>query len=175
MNRTWSQQDRDEYETACSEAWDSAESTRERSQHFLGVTEGAAQAQRPWASSLLDDFMETGAAAELKRWRKRTQRVVAVAFDGRLLNRPRVVGVVRLAEDGARVSDQMLYDFLTWEQIEEVRTGHLRQISAYRDNVYIESLLLELRDLAPGTATPDEAARSLGTTVDAWLDARTAA
>jgi hypothetical protein len=175
MSRTWSPQDREEYEVACAEAWDHAEGTRERALHFLALVQDAAQAHRPWALSLLDEFLESGSASELKRWRKRTQRVVAVAHDGRVLDRPRVVGVVRQRDDGARYSDQTLYDLLTWEQIEEVHAGYLRQISAYRDNAYITSLLLELRNLAPAAMTPREAAELLGTTVDAWLDERTAA
>ncbi len=175
MSRTWPQDDRDEYEVACAEAWDYAEGTRGRAERLVELIEDGVQAQRLWARDLLSQFVQRGAESELKTWRKRTQRVVAIAHDGRVLNRPRVVGVVRQADDGARFSDQTLYDFLTWEQIEEVRAGHLRQISAYRDNVYIESLLLELRELAPGTATPGEAADRLGTTVDAWLDQRTAA
>lgn len=174
MSRTWSQQDRDEYETACAEAWDHAEGTRDRALHFLRLVQDAAQAHRQWALSLLDEFLETGAAGELKRWRKRTQRVVVAAHDGRVIDRPRVVGVVRQDDDGARFSQQSLYDFLTWEQIEEVRAGYLRQVSAYRDNLQVVSRLLELRALAPVAATPDEAARSLGTTVDAWLDQRAA-
>ncbi len=173
--RTWPQEDRDEYEVACTEAWDSAEGTRERGERFLElVREAADQAHRIWARDLLTQFEEHGAQAELKRWRKATRKVVAVAHDGRILSRPRVVGVQVQGESGAS-SVQMLWDYMTFEQIEQKIAEFLRQVSAYRDNIFVATLLLELRDLVPTAATPDEAAERLGTTVDAWLDERTAA
>ena len=174
MGRTWSPQDREEYEVACTEAWDCAEGTQERALHFLRVVQDAAQAHRPWALCLLDEFLETGAAGELKRWRKRTQRVVAIAHDGRVIDRPRVVGVMRRDDGGgASFTQESLFE-LTWQELEQVRSRDLSQISAYRDNLHVVSRLLELRELAPGAATPDDAARSLGTTVDAWLEQRAA-
>lgn len=172
--RTWPPEDRDEYEVACNEAWDSAEGTRERGSRFLEIVRDAAQAHRIWACDLLSQFMEAGAQAELKRWRKANQKVVAVSHDGRILSRPRVVGVRIQNEDGV-ANIQTLYDYMTFEQIEQKVAEFLRQVSAYRDNIFVATLLLELRELAPGATTPHEAAERLGTTVDIWLDQRTAA
>lgn len=88
--------------------------------------------------------------------------------------RRRVIDVPEIDEYGRVYVTSKASDQLTWTQLEEERAHLLAAAVAYRDNVYIESLLLELRELATGTATPDEAARSIGTTVDAWLDRRTA-
>ena len=174
--RTWPEDERDEYEVACNEAWDSAKSTRERGERFRELVEDGVQAHRLWASDLLQEFVQRGAEAELKSWRNRTRRVVAVAHDGRLLNLPRVIGVkVRSEDDGTAFHQQELYDFLPFEQLEEKAKEYLSQARAYQDRLYVLTLLLELRELVPGATTPDEAARSLGTTVDAWLDERTAA
>lgn len=173
--RTWPPEDRDEYEVACTEAWDGAEGTRDRGDRFLQIVRDAAQAHRTWAVDLLAQFLENGAQAELKHWRKATRKVVAVAQDGRILSRPRVVGVVRRDEEGKPFHQQEAFDFMTFDEIEDKAKEFLRQVTAYQDNIFVATLLLELRDLAPGTCTPDEAARHLGTTVDAWLDQRTAA
>lgn len=175
MSRTWTAADRDEYEVASAEAWDAAESTRERAMHFLLLVQDAAQAHRPWALALLGDFLESGAASELKRWRKASHKVVALAPDGRILSRPRTVGVQRKTADGVVYVQQEAFDLLAWEEIERKIADFRIQIGAYADNIFILSTVLELRELAPGSSTPDEAARQLGTTVDAWLDTRTAA
>jgi hypothetical protein len=128
-----------------------------------------------WARDLLVQFVQTGAQTELKRWRKANQRMVAVAPDGRLLSLPRVVGVRIPDEAGVAVHQQHIFDLLTWDQIEQKINEYLRQVSAYRDDIFLATVLLELRELAPGASTPQEAASRLGTTVDAWLDERTAA
>lgn len=169
MSRTWPQDDRDEYEVACSEAWDAGESTRERGDHFLRLVLDADQAGRVWAADLLRQFHEQGAQRELKSWGKANEPVVALAYDGRILSTTRLIGVRRRAEDGSSVSAQTLFDLLTWEEIETKIGEYLRQVSAYRDLIAIGTRLLELRDLAPGASTPAEAADKLGTTVDAWL------
>lgn len=173
--RTWPEDERGEYEVACNDAWDSAKSTRERGERFRELVDDGVQAHRLWANDLLQEFLQRGAEAELKSWRNRTRRVVAVAHDGRILDLPRVIGVKVPSEDGAAYHQQELYDFLPFEQLEEKAKEYLSQARAYQDRLYVLTLLLELRDLAPGASTPQEAAERLGTTVDAWLDERTAA
>ena len=174
MSRTWSSEDRDEYATACAEAWASAESTRERGLHFLRLVQDAAQAHRTWALGLLDDFLASGSSAELKRWRKASRPLVAVAPDGRVISRPRTVGVQRQDAEGATYVQQEAFDFLTWEEVEQKIVFYRTQVSAYADNIFLARCVLELRELAPDAATPDEAARQLNTTVDAWLEQRAA-
>lgn len=167
--RSWSQQDRDEYAAACAEAWDAGDSTRERGRAFRALVDDAVQAHRPWAMDLSRQFAERGAQTELNSWRKSTRPLAAVAHDGRVISKTRVVGVHRQGEDGSRYTTQALFDLLTFAEIQDKVHEYRQQASAYRDNIAVATRLLKLRDLAPEAATPADAARVLGTTVDAWL------
>lgn len=167
--RTWSQRDRQEYAAACAEAWECGDSTRERGERFRALVADAVQAHRPWAVDLTLQFAQRGAQTELNSWRKSARPLAAVAHDGRLLSKTRVVGIQRHADDGARYVTQALFDFLTFAEIEKKIAEYATQVRAYGDNLDVARQLLKLRDLAPDAATPADAATRLGTTVDAWL------
>lgn len=167
--RAWSQQDRDEYAAACAEAWDSGDSTRERGKHFRTLVDDAVQAHRTWALDLAHQFAERGAQTELNSWRKATRPLAAVTHDGRVINTTRVIGVQRKDDDGARYVTQVLFDLLSFREIEEKVTEYRRNEQAYRDNITVANRLLKLRELVPDAVTPADAAARLGTTVDAWL------
>lgn len=167
--RGWSQQDRDEYAAACAEAWDAGDSTRERGRHFRALVDDAVQAHRPWAMDLARQFAERGAQSELNSWRKSTRPLAAVAHDGRLISKTRVVGVPRLGPDGEVYITQALFDLMTFDEIVQKIREYERQSFAYRDNIQVAKRLLELQTAAPDALTPADAAARLGTTVDAWL------
>lgn len=167
--RAWSQEDRDEYNAACAEAWASGDSTGSRGRRLHEVIADAVQAHRPWALDLLRQFCERGAQAELKAWRKATFPMTAVSHDGRLISKTRVVGVERHHDDGGRYVTQALFDLMTFAEIEQKVRDYQSQVRAYGDNIDVARRLLKLRDLAPDAATPADAAASLNTTVDAWL------
>lgn len=167
--RTWSAADREEYEAACTEAWAAGTSTRERGEAFRALVADAVQAHRSWACHLMRIFAERGAQAELKSWRKASQPVAVVAYNGQVLSRPRVVGFQQRDAEGHGYVVQELFDLIPFAKIEEKVTEYQRQVGAYRENLALARRLLELRDAVPDALTPADAASRLGTTVDAWL------
>lgn len=168
--QSWSPEEKDEYEALCREAWESSESTKARTDEFLRLLHDAEQARRLFAIDTLRDIEAIGAASLLKRWNKSSNRV-AVAYDGRVLSKPRTVGTTRADDSGNRYAVQALFDYMSFDEIEAKVSEYLRQVSAYRENIYLGTRLLELRDQAPGALTPAEACARLGTTVEAYLAA----
>ncbi len=165
---TWSPEERAEYQALCEEAWAASDRQAQRINAYLAALHDAEQAQRFYAREVLAEAERRGAEALLKGWQKDRQRI-AVAHDGRVLNRSRVVGTTRRDESGQTFATQTLFDLLTWDEIEAKVTEFSRQVRAYRDNIILAMRLLGLRDLAPESHTPDEAARSLGITVEDFL------
>jgi hypothetical protein len=169
MNRqSWSPEEKDEYEALCREAWDSSDSTKDRTEEFLKLLQDAAQARRIFARDILREIEMAGAAALLKRWNKQTSRV-AVAYDGRILSKPRTVGTTRADELGKRYAVQTLFDLMTFDEIERKVREYQKQVSSYKENIHLAETLLALRRKAPGAQTPAEACARLGTTVEAYL------
>lgn len=101
--RNWSQEDRHEYTEACADAWEAGDSTKERGERFAALVADAVQAHRPWAADLTRQFALRGAQTELNSWRKSTRPLAAVAHDGRLISKTRVVGVQRQDDDGSQI------------------------------------------------------------------------
>jgi hypothetical protein len=167
---SWSPEEREEFEALCEEAWTSSDSTRARTEEFLRLLHDAEQGRRLFAKDTLREAEGIGAASILKRWNKRTNRV-AVSYDGKVLSKPRTIGTTRADAAGNRYAVQTLFDYMTFEEIETKVREYLRQVSAYRENIYIGTRLLELRDMAPDARTPAEACKQIGTTVDAFLAA----
>lgn len=128
----------------------------------------AEQAHRIFATDVKRDALRNGYGKLLNNWQKR-QRRVTVSFEGKILSKPRVVGTKTVTSTGTQVDSQALFDFMTWEQIEAKVGEYAKQVKAFRSNIALAVKLLELHELAPDSATPDQAARTLGTTLDAWL------
>ena len=111
-----------------------------------------------------------GASTVLKNWKK-SQRTVAVSYEGEVITKARTIGVKRQDDAGESYDTQMLFDFTTWEELDEKRTSILQVIRSYSATVAMIDKLLALRDLAPDAINPSQAAAHLGTTLDAWLGA----
>lgn len=164
----WSPEECEAYDALCAEAWASSETTRGRTEAYLAMVDDAVQAHEFFARDVEADFRQRGASAQLKAWRKRQQTVV-VSYEGKLLTKPRTIGTRRTDADGRTYATQELFDFNTWDEIEAKVREYIKQAQAYSVNIAIGTRLLELRDAAPGAATPAEAVVQLGTTIEAWL------
>jgi hypothetical protein len=171
MNQnTWSTDERAEYDELCREAWESAVSTRDRTEEFLRLLHDADQAHRLFARDVLRDAEQRGAASIIKAWFKRSQRI-AVSYQGEVLTKTRVVGAQAIGDDGQAYVVQTLFDLLTFDQIAAKLEWYRRQRQAYTANIHVCERLLLLQKLAPGASTPAEACELVGTTVDAFLAA----
>lgn len=166
--RNWTEDDREEYDAMCSQAWAAGPSTRARIDAFVSMLLDARQAHREWAFRVEDEALRRGASSLLTRWNK-ARNQVAVSYDGQVLSKPRAIGTERTDEAGNRYATQTLFDFMSWSELSEKKREYLTQIRAYSANVAVLDRLLALRELAPGAATPAEACDQLGTTVEAWL------
>lgn len=166
--RTWSPEDRREFDAAVAEAWDGSDTQRERTRAFLAGVVDAAQARRFWASDVQRECEYAGAAGLLKRQYKMNNQV-AVSYSGEIVSKSRVGGAVEQTDDGGRVYYQTLFDLMTREQLQDKRQECLRSMKAYGRNLGQIDKYLALLDMAPGANTPAEAAQWLGTTVGEYL------
>lgn len=166
--RAWTEEDRDEYDAMCAEAWESSSNIRDQVAAFLAKLADARQAHRDWAYRVEDEVLRAGARERLKEWSKTRSRVLVAYSDGAAA-KPRVIGTTRTDAAGNRVHQQVLFETMTWQELAEKRVEYLKQIKAYGQNVGLIDRLLALHDLAPESATPAAAARLLGTTIEDWL------
>lgn len=164
--KNWSPEEREEFEAACIEAWGSSVRQGERTEAFIDALRDARQAQRFWASDVLEEALRTGASSILKNWSKR-QRIV-ITFEGEVVSRPRMIGRRRDDGEGRGYTEQALLDSFTLDELRSKRTEYLAQIKAYRQNIAVIDQLIALCE-ATGCDTPADAARALGVSVDDWI------
>jgi hypothetical protein len=162
-----STEERLQFETLMDEACSEQQSTRLRVAAFLHKLADAIQAHQAWAGVVLDECSGRGAASLIKAHLKGRNRVL-VAFNGVLVAKPTVVGVRRAGPTGEYVQQELIH-VLTWDELRQKKKEYLTAVGSYTSNVAMVDLLLALFDLAPETATPEQAAAALGTTVEAWL------
>ena len=160
---------RREYEQMMAEVLAEAEGTGDRARLLANKVHDAIQAHRSWAQQVQWDAQVTGYAAAVKTYLKRTR--VVVNIHDREVSKPRTIGTKRRDEDGNVVDLQLPLEVLTFDQIREKRREYVRQVKAYTDNLAVADRLLALEEMAPGSATPAEAAKTLGTTLDDYLAA----
>ena len=166
-DKGWSEEERAEYEALMTRVLAATESMAERVDLMDRLLADAVQAQRFWASEVERESRRAGYASRIKRHEKERQTVL-VAHNGALLTKPRVIGTTRRV-DGRAVAVQTLFDAMTWDELEAKRSDYLVQMRAYDTNIATIDRLLALRDLAPDSATPEEAAAEIGTDIDTWL------
>lgn len=169
-DKAWDREAREEFDAARREAWQYSDRQSERNDRYIEILRDGVQAQRRWAKEALAEAQRTGGAAQLKTWH-RQQRTVAVAFDGEVITKSRTVGVRRRDEDGESYDTQTLFDFTTWEELDQKRAEILRVVRAYNSTVAMIDRLLALHDVIPAATNPAEAAKAMGTSLDEWLEA----
>jgi hypothetical protein len=162
----WSPQERDEYEDLLAEVCNATTDTRERLDLFEDKLNDAQQAQRGWAYSVARQCRRFGLGKEISRFQDRNRALVA--FDGQVLSMPRVQA--RRVEVAGEVTYQReLIVLWTWEELRAKRSEAIRASDTYTAKVGHYDRLLALKERAPGTATPAEAADELGLDLDEYL------
>jgi hypothetical protein len=171
MNRNaWSDEDKAEHDLICHESVQISPSTAGRTEAYLSRLRDAEQSHRYFALDCLQAAVHDGAAKQLKAWQDRQrQGRIAVRFDGKDISKRRIIGATAVDDEGNSFATQTLFDFMTREQLQEKVREYAINIEAFKTNLYTAVRLLELMDHAPGAATPAEAARVLGTSLEDYL------
>lgn len=133
----------------------------------------AEQAGRKWATMVLDDALIDGLSKLAKGWLKRLS-VVLVAFDGTVVGKATRVGRKVKRNDGTEAWQQALIHDMTWAEVAawiDNLAAQQRALGATRQMGY---RILELQEAVPDSLGPADAARRLGTTVEAWIEASAA-
>jgi hypothetical protein len=165
--KTWSPQERAEYDAMLAEVVSAATDTRERADLMEDKMHDAVQAQRFWANDAQRHACRVGYLAQIKSYLKRTR--LLFSHDGLLISRPRVVGTKTISESGETVHIQALIETLTFDELRQKRLEYLRQIRAYDENLALVDRLLALADMCPQATTPTEALKVLDLTVEGYL------
>lgn len=168
----WDDDSHAEYNLLLQESWDAGRSTSDRTDRFMKGLLDAEQAHRPWAVEVLAQCARAGAQSMLKRdWKSNNS--VLVSHDGKVVSKPRVIGINVKSAEGKMFAQQTFFDVMTVQQLHEKRSEYLTQIRAYDSNMATIDKLLALCE-AGQADSPEEAARNLGTTVETWLEASAA-
>lgn len=168
--RQWPQDWQDELGALLAHAVLFKETAVRRSELLSGLY-SAREAGKDWAKLLLQDFHNIGADKLLKSHDDRERRVAFVDHDGRLLNKPRVVGTVKRTTERAPGYQRELIIAMSWEELRELRQQRVRQSAAAADTVALIDKLLELHVMCPEASDPQDAATILGLNLDEWLTA----
>lgn len=162
----WDPRERDDYEDLLADVCNSSPHTPDRLDAFEAKLADAMQAHRPWASDVARACQRFGMAKELKRFLDRSRALVA--FDGQLLSMPRMQSR-RVVVAGEPTFQRELIELWTWEQILDKRAEAIQAARTYTAKVNHYDRLLALRELAPDSTTPAEAADAIGIDLDDYL------
>lgn len=162
----WNDDDRDEWDAALREAFESSDRSGERVDRLVALVSDGIQAQRVWANIAWEESARIGLGVLLTGFIKRTR--VLVSHNGSRHNKPRSAGVRRQDDEGGVYFTQAFWDVVTLDELRAKRHEYMAQIRAYNVNVATVDKLIALCE-AGNSATPSAAAKALGTTVDEWL------
>ena len=168
INRAaWSPEERAEYDELLAEVVAATTRTDERLDLMDRKIIDAVQAHRPWASEVLLAARRSGFSKEIRNYQN--QQRVPVAYDGRVLSVPAVQARRVVDESGAVAYQRGLIDYWTWEELKAKRAEAVQAATTYTEKIAHYDRLLMLGELAPGSATPAEAAAALGVDLADWL------
>lgn len=166
---------RHEYDEAMTEAIGTdrdSKVTREMGERVRQMLLDAEQAQRPWASQMLDDDQLAGCVNRAKRWLDSHQERMLVAFNGQIIAKARRKGrKQRNQADGSSTWQRTLFDDFSWSELEEFLQSAIGRAAAEQVNIASARKLLVLKERAPDTYGPQEASERLGTSIDEVLAA----
>jgi DNA mismatch repair ATPase MutS len=165
--KAWSPDERAEYEKLLSEVVNEKTTSRDRIDAMERKVLDAIQARRRWAREVERHATLLGYGSLIRSYLDRIR--IPYVRNGNRVVKPRIIGVRRKSTDGTVADQQVLIDIATFDELREKRAAYLRQIKSYSDSVALADRLLALADLVPNAANPREAAKLLGTTVEAWL------
>lgn len=167
INRNaWSPTERDEYEDLLAEVCNATKGSTERLDLFDAKLTDAIQAHRPWATDVARACRRFGLGKEIARYENRNQALVS--HDGLLLSVPRVQSR-KVMVAGEVTYQRELIEVWTWEQITAKRAEAIKASDSYTVKVGHYDRLLALREKAPDTKSPAEAAKQLGIDLEDYL------
>lgn len=166
--RQWPQDWQDELNTLLAHAVLFKETSVRRSELLSGLYSAREQG-KDWAKLLLQDFHNVGADKLLKSYDDRNRRTAFVDHDGRLLNKPRVVGTIKRTTERGAGHQRELITAMSWDELRELRRQRLSQAGAAMDTVALIDKLLELQIMCPEASDPQDAAIIMGLDLDEWL------
>lgn len=162
----WGEAEAAEYDSIIEATLRRDVSTSERAGEFEREVESAVQAHRPWAREVEQDAKRRGFLSIYKQEvRKGT---VLVEVDGRDVEKPAMISVQRVGDNGVTFQQLAFYEVMTREQIAFKRTEYIKARRAYDSNVAVMDKLTAMLD----TAETDDlatAAAILGLSVEDWL------
>jgi hypothetical protein len=168
----WSPQDCKEYDTALIEAFESGTTTAERIDALEVILADAVQAHRPWARDIEREALRDGLNKFIVEYGKRRQPDVVLAYNGRVISKPRRRGVViRLDETGERAYQQELFEDMTWVQFRSLLDNRVSQINSIAEELRVLRRIDQLRQRWPNSAGVAEALHLQGCSLDEWLAA----
>lgn len=169
----WSPEEREEFDALLADVVATSSDTTDRLNLADKLLTDAIQAHRPWASEVATSCRREGMAREIKRHQDRQR--VAVAYNGRVLSVPAVQARKVVDTDGAVSYQRELIELWTWAELLDKRAEAIRAQVTYSEKVAHYDRLLALRELAPASDSPAEAAEHLGIDLDSWLAGEVAA
>lgn len=169
----WGSDEREEYDTLLGEIVTATSSTSDRLDMFERKLNDAIQAQRPWARDIERSCVRNGMAKEIKGYQDRNRAMVA--YNGTVLNLPRVQGTVVRSESGEVHHQRELIELWSWDQIVEKRAEAIRGRRTYTSKIAHYDRLLALREMCPDAESPADAVRLLNLSLDDYLGEEKAA
>lgn len=170
----WDAEERAEYDRMLADVVAATSETSERLDLFEQLLTDAVQAQRLWAADVERSCVRAGLAKEIKNYQDRTNRAM-VAYNGAVLNLPKVQGTVSRSTTGEAYHQRELIELWSWQQILDKRAESLRSIRHYDSKIAHYDRLLALREMCPDASSPADAARLLGLNLDDYLGLEKAA
>jgi hypothetical protein len=165
--RSWPEDWQDELTTLLEHAL-LYKGTARRRLELLNGLHTARYEKKPWAELVFAEFNDIGADKLLKNHEDRTKKVAFVDLDGRLLNKPAVVGVAKKTSDGIENQRAIIYAW-TFDDLRQLRMDRAKQARAAHDTIALIDKLLELQIMCPEATTPQDAADHLGININDWL------
>jgi hypothetical protein len=130
------------------------------------IDRAADQAHREWAHEIRADAMRRG---YMSIYRTEVRKgVVLVEVEGVAVEKPAMISVPKLADEGQRFQQLAFYEVLTREQIAFKRREYLKARNAYDSNVAVMDKLTAMLDAAEADDV-QTAAAILGVSVESWL------
>lgn len=163
----WDPNERVEYDALLAAVVAETSNTSTRLDRMERLVADAIQAHRPWARDIERTCARQGYAAELKRYQDRNRALVA--YDGQVLNLPKVQSRATRGEDGAVYHQRELIELWPWGDVRSKRIEALTGRRTYDVHVAYYDRLLALQDLCPESTSALDAAERLGIELDEYL------
>lgn len=164
--------ERDEINAMWREAWEGQTVPAVVAGRALHLLRDAEQAQRQWATEMLDAAVRSGLREQAKTWRKRRLAPIVVSSKGKVVGEMQsAYSVPERRLDGKPVFALKRIVDMTWVQVESLLADTHQRIAAAQLTQRQLRKLLALRDLRPSSSGPADAANSANISLDQVLAA----